>query len=223
MALRRSIGGLSAVLNSLRQLVLPEASSAACLQPHHAAPTLPVSLRSFWLASGSPACPPSAAAVPVLASGCRQFSSASPSRQQAAAAAAEPAAAAGAQEESLEQIRARIFGTYIGGHDVPAHLTAGPVAGRSGGCCQCPLHPTQRPRRLGLQRARCMQQPALADPRRRPTPAHCTARHFLAAGNGQRSGRKVLRKALVGEKVAGYYPPDPIKADPLMLNLKAEQ
>jgi hypothetical protein len=116
MALRRSIGGLSAVLNSLRQLTLPEASSAACSHHHLAAPTL-VSLRSFWLASGSPACPPSAAAAPVLASGCRQFSSAAPSRQQAAAAAAAapPAAAAGEQEETLEQIRARIFGTHIGG------------------------------------------------------------------------------------------------------------
>jgi hypothetical protein len=33
----------------------------------------------------------------------------------------------------------------------------------------------------------------------------------------------VLRKAVVGQKLVDYYPPDPIKADPLMLNLKAEQ
>ena len=64
-------------------------------------------------------------------------------------------------------------------------------------------------------------QAALADG---PSPC-CCARHCTAppAGNGLRSGRKVLRKALVGQKLVDYYPPDPIKADPLMLNLKAEQ
>ncbi|EFN51343.1 hypothetical protein CHLNCDRAFT_55205 [Chlorella variabilis] len=41
-------------------------------------------------------------------------------------------------------------------------------------------------------------------------------------GNGLRSGRKVLRRPLLGQKLVDYYPPDPIKADPLMLNLKAE-
>ncbi|GMH42503.1 hypothetical protein BSKO_10422 [Bryopsis sp. KO-2023] len=39
-------------------------------------------------------------------------------------------------------------------------------------------------------------------------------------GNGLRSGRKVLRKKLVGERIVNYYL-DPIK-DPLMLNLKNE-
>ena len=43
------------------------------------------------------------------------------------------------------------------------------------------------------------------------------------AGNGLRSGRKVLRRPLLGHKLVDYYPPDPIKADPLMLNLKAEK
>lgn len=43
------------------------------------------------------------------------------------------------------------------------------------------------------------------------------------AGNGLRSGRKVLRRPLLGQKLVDYYPPDPIKADPLMLNLKAEK
>lgn len=41
-------------------------------------------------------------------------------------------------------------------------------------------------------------------------------------GNGLRSGRKVLRRPLLGAKLAAWYPPDPIKHDPLMLNLKAE-
>lgn len=42
------------------------------------------------------------------------------------------------------------------------------------------------------------------------------------AGNGLRSGRKVLRRPLLGAKLAAWYPPDPIKRDPLMLDLKAE-
>ncbi|KAI3439130.1 hypothetical protein D9Q98_001538 [Chlorella vulgaris] len=41
-------------------------------------------------------------------------------------------------------------------------------------------------------------------------------------GNGLRSGRKVLRRALVGPRLVAYYPPDPLKSDPLMLNIKAE-
>lgn len=39
-------------------------------------------------------------------------------------------------------------------------------------------------------------------------------------GNGLRSGRKILRKKLVGDMIASYYI-EPIK-DPLMLNLKQE-
>lgn len=41
-------------------------------------------------------------------------------------------------------------------------------------------------------------------------------------GNGLRSGRKVLRRPLLGAKLMAWYPPDPIKHDPLMLNLKSE-
>jgi small subunit ribosomal protein S33 len=74
-------------------------------------------------------------------------------------AAAPPArpfsAAAGAEEESIEEARARIFGTHI--------------------------------------------------------------------GNGLRSGRKVLRVPLLGAKLAAYYPDDIIKADPMMVNLRAEK
>jgi len=33
----------------------------------------------------------------------------------------------------------------------------------------------------------------------------------------------VLRKALVGERLMAWYPPDPIKHDPLMLSVKAEK
>lgn len=32
----------------------------------------------------------------------------------------------------------------------------------------------------------------------------------------------MLAKALVGARVASYYPEDPRKADPLMLDMKAE-
>jgi len=42
-------------------------------------------------------------------------------------------------------------------------------------------------------------------------------------GNGLRSGRKVLRAPLLGEKLAAYYPEDIIKSDPLMINIKAEK
>lgn len=42
-------------------------------------------------------------------------------------------------------------------------------------------------------------------------------------GNGLPSGRKILRKKLVGEKIAAYYDhARPIK-DPLIVDLKAEQ
>ena len=34
-------------------------------------------------------------------------------------------------------------------------------------------------------------------------------------GNGLRSGRKVLRKKLIGDKVARYYPEEISKADPM--------
>lgn len=53
---------------------------------------------------------------------------------------------------------------------------------------------------------------------------HCPTRPASrAAGNGMRSGRKVLRKALVGERLMAWYPPDPTKHDPLMLSIKAEK
>ena len=42
-------------------------------------------------------------------------------------------------------------------------------------------------------------------------------------GNGLRSGRKVLRGKLLGTKIAAYYPKDIMKADPLMVSLKAER
>jgi hypothetical protein len=42
-------------------------------------------------------------------------------------------------------------------------------------------------------------------------------------GNGLRSGRKVLRKKLKGETMVAWYPANPIKADPLMPDLKAER
>jgi hypothetical protein len=42
-------------------------------------------------------------------------------------------------------------------------------------------------------------------------------------GNGLRSGRKVLRTQLLGDKIVAYYPEDPRAKDPLMLSLKAEK
>ena len=41
-------------------------------------------------------------------------------------------------------------------------------------------------------------------------------------GNGQRSGAKLLRKKLVGEKIASYYPEDIAKRDPFLIDTKAE-
>lgn len=42
-------------------------------------------------------------------------------------------------------------------------------------------------------------------------------------GNGLRSGRKILRGQLLGEKLAAYYPEDIVKQDPLMINIRAER
>lgn len=42
-------------------------------------------------------------------------------------------------------------------------------------------------------------------------------------GNGLRSGRKILRRKLVGEKIASYYPKDILKVDPFMPDLNAER
>lgn len=51
-------------------------------------------------------------------------------------------------------------------------------------------------------------------------PAACPR---TAAGNGLRSGRKVLRQKLLGETMVGYYPEDISKKDPFMLDIKAEK
>lgn len=42
-------------------------------------------------------------------------------------------------------------------------------------------------------------------------------------GNGLQSGRKLLRKKLVGEKILSYYPVPLSKGDPLFVNLDAER
>ncbi|KAI7839660.1 hypothetical protein COHA_006469 [Chlorella ohadii] len=144
MALRRSFCSMSSVLNGLQRLALLEAPCAA--QQLGTASTLS-SLRCL-----APAVSQTARSSPAAAAGgCRQYAAAAAPTPAAAAAAEAPAAA---EDESLEQIRSRIFGTHI--------------------------------------------------------------------GNGLRSGRKVLRKALVGERLMAWYPPDPIKHDPLMLSVKAE-
>jgi small subunit ribosomal protein S33 len=38
-----------------------------------------------------------------------------------------------------------------------------------------------------------------------------------------RSGRKVLRRSLIGEKVANYYPPKWFAGDPLLMDIEAER
>lgn len=42
-------------------------------------------------------------------------------------------------------------------------------------------------------------------------------------GNGQRSGAKVLRKKLLGDKIASYYPTPISKFDPMFVSLRAER
>jgi small subunit ribosomal protein S33 len=42
-------------------------------------------------------------------------------------------------------------------------------------------------------------------------------------GNGLRSGAKLLKKKLVGEKIANYYPKPIAKNDPMFINLRAER
>jgi hypothetical protein len=41
-------------------------------------------------------------------------------------------------------------------------------------------------------------------------------------GNGLRSGAQLLKKKLVGEKVASYYPKSIAKDDPMFIDLRAE-
>lgn len=49
--------------------------------------------------------------------------------------------------------------------------------------------------------------------------------HLLAtfAGNGLPSGRKILRRKLIGQKIVDWYPEDIERKDPYMLNLEAER
>ncbi len=42
-------------------------------------------------------------------------------------------------------------------------------------------------------------------------------------GNGQRSGRKVLRKKLIGDKIASYYPEPVAKYDPMFVDTNIER
>ena len=104
MALRRSFCSMSSVLNGLQRLALLEAPCAA--QQLGTASTLS-SLRCL-----APAVSQTARSSPAAAAGgCRQYAAAAAPTPAAAAAAEAPAAA---EDESLEQIRSRIFGTHIG-------------------------------------------------------------------------------------------------------------
>jgi small subunit ribosomal protein S33 len=42
-------------------------------------------------------------------------------------------------------------------------------------------------------------------------------------GNGLRSGRKVLRKGLIGDKIASYYPEPVTKYDPMFVDMNIER
>ena len=42
-------------------------------------------------------------------------------------------------------------------------------------------------------------------------------------GNGLRSGRKLLRKKLIGDKVANYYPEPISKLDPMFVDMDLER
>ncbi len=42
-------------------------------------------------------------------------------------------------------------------------------------------------------------------------------------GNGLRSGRKVLRKRLIGDRVASYYPEPVAKYDPMFVDMDMER
>ncbi len=42
-------------------------------------------------------------------------------------------------------------------------------------------------------------------------------------GNGLRSGRKVLRKRLIGDKIASYYPEPVAKYDPMFVDMDIER
>lgn len=105
MALRRSLGS---VLQSLQRLALSEGSfpTFTAASTPHAAPTL-TSLRSFRAWTSQSHANPAPAPAAAMGGG-RWLAASAAARQQAA-----PAAVA-AEEESLEQIRARIFGTHIG-------------------------------------------------------------------------------------------------------------
>lgn len=64
----------------------------------------------------------------------------------------------------------------------------------------------------------------VCNPRTGETLEEIRARVFgTHIGNGERSGRKVLRRRLLGPIIASYYPEDIMKGDPLMLSLKAEK
>lgn len=41
-------------------------------------------------------------------------------------------------------------------------------------------------------------------------------------GDGLRSGRKVLRRPLIGEQLTSYYPPNWFAGDPLLVDIEAE-
>jgi len=42
-------------------------------------------------------------------------------------------------------------------------------------------------------------------------------------GDGLRSGRKILRRPLIGDRVASYYPDDWFAGDPLLIDVEAER
>ncbi|KDD76744.1 hypothetical protein H632_c120p0 [Helicosporidium sp. ATCC 50920] len=45
---------------------------------------------------------------------------------------------------------------------------------------------------------------------------------FRAPGNGMRSGRKIVRRKMIGQQIAEYYPEDMSRMDPFMLDYNSE-
>lgn len=149
--LARALRGLGACSGSKQSLwTSPIAVAASCLAASSSFGAARGGVASMSMAPSSSASP--GALFSSFPSSSHSFaSSASPPVTGAASASVSTAAESDADEESLERIRSRIFGTEI--------------------------------------------------------------------GDGRPSGRKVLRKKLVGDVVASYYPDNPAAQDPLFVDL----
>jgi len=87
-----------------------------------------------------------------------------------------------------------------------------------------PQNRSYRATQLPMESAISTSGASAAEQSRQETLEEVQSRIFgTHIGNGLRSGRKVLRKKLLGEKIAAYYPEDILKSDPFMPDLQAER